>query len=179
LSSDLLLRAEIEDLRGKLSLCRREKARLERRFGTLARRKEGLPRLVEKRGEIESRAMLTETHIRTNQEVLEEKRTTVRVLEEALTRCLRRRRAWRIWRLAYIAGLGMEKGRFTPGRMARDTGMKYWTLYKDIRLLEDLGILRRVRWGLYGVRPGVGREDLEDEIARSLAAPPDSRREEV
>jgi hypothetical protein len=90
-------------------------------------------------------------------------------LRERLKRCVLRRRAKRIGRMAYLARLGREKGTFSPGRMARDTGIGYSTVYADMRLLLRLGILQRLGWGRYKVKDGLGR-GLEGEIAGRLAA---------
>jgi hypothetical protein len=176
LNGGLLLRAEIEELRERLSLCQKERVRLKKELEGLTRRKEGLLGLIEEKSRIEGRMKLAGKLARANRKALERTEARVEGLEERLKRCIRRRRGWRIWRMAYLAGLGMEKGAFSPGRMARDTGMRYWKVYRDIRLLQKLGILRRVRWGVYRVKAGVRGEDLEDEIAKSLAAGPDTRR---
>jgi DNA-binding IscR family transcriptional regulator len=85
-----------------------------------------------------------------------------------LRRYVLKLRIARISRMAYIAGLGRKKGVFSPGKMARDTGIKYSMVYRDIRLLQRLGILRKVRWGRYRVEAGVDT-DLQDEIAGRLA----------
>jgi hypothetical protein len=169
LNGGLLLRAEIEELRERLSLCQKERVRLKKEL-------EGLLGLIEEKSRIEGRLKLAGKLAKANRKALERTKARVEGLEERLKRCIRRRRGWRIWRMAYLARLGMEKGAFSPGRMARDTGMKYWKVYRDIRLLQKLGILRRVRWGVYRVKAGVRGEDLEDEIAKSLAAGPDTRR---
>lgn len=155
------LRAEVEELRRRLSTCQEEKARLEEALKSMSR-------LAEESG-VEGRSAHVEELARAGRTALEKTKERIAVLEERLRRCVRRRRVSRILRMAYLARLGMEKKVFSPGRTARDTGMRYWIVYKDIRLLERLGILRRIRWGLYMVREGVRMEDLEDEIARRLA----------
>jgi DNA-binding transcriptional ArsR family regulator len=89
-------------------------------------------------------------------------------LKERLKRCLLRRRAKRIDRLAYLTRLGREKGTFSPGEMARDTGIDYRIVHADLRLLLRLGVVRRLKWGRYRIEDNLKR--LEEEIAGRLAA---------
>jgi hypothetical protein len=89
-------------------------------------------------------------------------------LEDRLKRCIRRRKAELIHRIAELARLGIEKGVFTPKRLVAETGMKYSVVYRDLQRLRHLGIAVRMRWGLYAVKPGVPEKDLEEEIARAM-----------
>ena len=85
-------------------------------------------------------------------------------LEERLMRCIRRRRARRIHRMAKLARLGADKGVFSPKRLWKETGMRYNIVRKDIHLLNRLGVIERIRKGRYCIAPGIKVDELEEEI---------------
>jgi hypothetical protein len=89
-------------------------------------------------------------------------------LEERLRRCIRRRRARRIHRMAKLARLGADKGVFSPKRLWKETGMRYNIVYMDIHFLLRLGVIERIRWGRYRIAPGIKVDELEEEITKRI-----------
>lgn len=86
-------------------------------------------------------------------------------MEERLKRCIRRRKAELIHRMAVLARLGGEKGVFTPKRLTLETGIRYSLVYRDLRCLLRLGIIDKPWWGRYVLKAAAGEEALEDVIA--------------
>jgi hypothetical protein len=161
----LHLARENEQLRNKkrlleaeLSICIEEKAWMMKEHKTLGGMEELKGRL-----KVLQKGILT---MRTLRDVREREAEAKAGL---LGRCLRRQNPGLVHRLAKIADLGLRKRRFTPKRLIRDIGWDYALGYHCITLLWRMGVFRREKHGRYAADPGMGRENLEEEIARRLA----------
>jgi predicted transcriptional regulator of viral defense system len=93
------------------------------------------------------------------------------LLEERLEKCLQRREPKKLARMARIVKLGLEVKHFTPAYTSKTLGMKRTMINDYLAELVKAGVLKRIRRGYYGVSEGIGKEDIEVEIARRLAQP--------
>lgn len=108
---------------------------------------------------------------------LEKQEEYIRAAEERLIHYVLGRSPRRVWRLSRILEKAYQRRKpFESCRVRRDIGMRQSLFAKDLRELTELGLLRRLHWGIYVINyfhpeefiREIGRRMVRREIKRRI-----------
>jgi hypothetical protein len=171
LKENIRLKKAVEDLVRKIEECDREKEELRAELSKQkkAAKKTESKKAAEERRELELRVANAEGRLKMLKKDIDRLEMYSKGLEERLQRCLMRREARKLMRMAGILRVGLRIGMLTPALAADEVGINLDTTYDYIRELREIGMLKRARRGHYVLVGEIKEEGLEEEIALRLA----------
>lgn len=171
LKENVRLKGKVEDLVRKIEECEKEKEELRAELSKQRKtaRKEESKKAAEERRELELRVANAEGRLKMLSRDYERLEMYSKGLEKRLQKCLMRREARKLMRMAEILRVGQRIGMVTPALAADEAGINIDTTYDYIRELREIGMLKRARRGHYVLTAEIKDEGLEEEIALRLA----------